>query len=352
MEAKCSGYDSLGNVCYTITENWRVVNDRYPTVYLSTNSIHTVKICGGLSIPITNFISSPPGFPPSTISLSNSDYLFTISYNVCVPPGVSCLETELGYRDTPTLTNNSNTSRESEHIQLIPCVCDYCGKLERQIDAQITESLLLHSNTHSMYDELAIKVDFVHPNPLYRVNVEIIDYEHYVDNKNPVCSALCNKNDDSYGTFTEGPLLISYHPIFINYINRMIPFAGWKNNGYPYSYSNNDGSSISRELVWESDGVAGVNISGSFQILTIGLPEFNKCCEDNFRLCLRYSFTDTKCRVCDKVVCYKFNRNDKSITVLSSKSDSTMYDKKQLKFNIVDEEKKSFFRLNNKVKNQ
>lgn len=190
-----------------------------------------------------------------------------------------------------------------------PCSCDDF-KMEYVID----NTSSINSTAYSTFDEVILETDFTYPGSFIQVNAELIHYEHtFLYPEKEICKALCNKDDRVYGTFIDGPAWSSSSGGNVNKFTG----SGWSNSGSPVTYNNNDMSTTSREIIWTSSSPTGVDFSsGVTNYVVIGVPEFNTCdCPDLFEFCIRYSFTDTECQVCEVVICYEVRRHDETIIV-------------------------------------
>lgn len=121
------------------------------------------------------------------------------------------------------------------------------------------------------------------PGKLKKVTVSLVNFEV----KHPKDCDVCIKNPKQFGNITNPTSALPF-----NTVPAAVPFSHliqWKDSmGYNFS--------------------AGVPLN-----FTVPLPARSAiaCCCDTIEYCLRYTFTDTACVMCDTTICYKiFNGRD------------------------------------------
>jgi hypothetical protein len=296
-------FDTLGNVCYIVTEYWSIINNSSSQVYNFTSHTNSA----GLTI-----IPSPGShFPTSVAANSGATVLVPFTYTICLPLSTTIYTSELEYTASQT-SNTINGVLELSVDSFPNCVCEPCLDWEIDIDnKQVTPRVNLKATQDYVFivDELNVTSPF---GPIVRVDAEIIDYNY--KSKEP-CTT-CNKLDGQHGTF------VPYYDASNNPIANELS-TGFKTNDLAKYQVANPGSAPppSREIFWEAVAPSGVTMPLTAK-LTVGVPNFSPlidCCADYIQFCIRYTITSYSekygCRKCSKVVCYEVKRNKDSIKI-------------------------------------
>lgn len=147
--------------------------------------------------------------------------------------------------------------------------------------------------------QVAQSLKIVGGSPIIEVKVEVISIQHTAND--PQCYT-CTKQENKMGLF-------SFVPGFMQpRISGVIAQNDWVNsaNAIKGEDMNNDG--YSNQAIWRAqDPSVGVdfNLVKRF-ILPISLPDSSvlECCENKYKVCVRYTFTDVNCMTCTYEQCY------------------------------------------------
>ena len=308
VECADTAYDPAGNACFLVTENWEIEN-----TYSSTGTFVSHQVTTQPSgLPVTpTYINSPPATIPA-----NSTQIVQVQYTICVPLGENFVSAVLEYQSSL----NTTTETQAQSDSLIVCQCEICDEWEIRANNQLAVPWV---NRMAVQDYLYIE-DLINVSPpsssgpIVQVEAEIIWYEHFPRWGDPPIDSnacfTCNQLDPQHGTF------IPYTDIAgVDLSNLMSTGFGNQDRA---RYRGTSSLAPSRDAIWQSLTPAGVSMPLTSK-LTIGVPNYSDdliadCCEDLFKIWIRYSFTarnpDTgECTVCSTVVYYEITRNDTTI---------------------------------------
>lgn len=141
------------------------------------------------------------------------------------------------------------------------------------------------------------------PNRIRKVEVAVVSLS--IKHSNIDCQR-CFNNPHYWGTLvpwaTTSPLVptsLTPSPT-LNPINipayPSTPFGASYVNYRDFTMGSNSGPGIL---------MSGINQKNIKFLISLQKPSLLQCCADTIDFCIRYKFTDTTCRVCDTLVCYK-----------------------------------------------
>jgi hypothetical protein len=188
---------------------------------------------------------------------------------------------------------NKNSRNEVVAISTFPpCpACDYCK-----------ESMFVFNGTTSITDAnniLTLGTNFSIPGiNVTQFKAELIGVSYQPSNSNDQCW-VCNKDDNQWGKFVNGTLSAPFSPT-INGVFPTIPCCGGNSH---------------HTIGWWGNAVV---ISGAGLRLNISLPPVStlSCCPYRVSICIRYTFTDERCRSCSVVKCYDYTRNPQQPVII------------------------------------
>ncbi|MBK6996993.1 MAG: LamG domain-containing protein [Saprospiraceae bacterium] len=234
---------------------------------------------------VINDITPTPSFPP--ILLYNAS--FTFSFIVEVPLGTTNLifqpyfhSVAVGHDGFPIATIAPPVT-----IPLPPCICDPCRDFAIQVTGT-TPPIGGSRANFSINQNITINAG---ARPIIRVLAEIIYFEH----STTCCPTICNTKPNSHAEFISGTLLNSGG-------------TDWQNSGKPMDFidgSAGPGDQESAAVTWYSITSAGASLNNTPIHLEIAVPNLGgpTPCEC-YNLCIRYSFFDKDCKVCEAVRSY------------------------------------------------
>lgn len=151
-----------------------------------------------------------------------------------------------------------------------PCKCTVCDSLKITIpsDAQIKTDI-----NGNIVLPTSITVS---PKKVRSIKAELVYYEYKPESDDCM---MCNKDSRTFG----------------NFISAM---SGNQMLGVPYGHT----------AVWNSPVQGGQMINNLPLSFTISIPPTVKCCAVEVKWCIRYVITLEDCSVCNKLVCYTYNK--------------------------------------------
>lgn len=232
-----------------------------------------MAVNGNFGVPYPQDISAqlvpalPFNFLPSSLSGSQGRMDFFADID-CIKDIKSLVVKAEGERNTMMgiVTDND---LESDTLR---CICDECDKIKIDIPDKANikytaASLNLNSGV------------LVSPKKVTKITANIV-YFSYIPESDEC--APCNKDSKTFGNFISASLSA---------------------NGFPSTGAITYG----HEAVWNSNNQLGSMLNGQFDF-NISTPPLVKCCSARFKFCIRYSFLFDDCTVCEKVVCYTYNK--------------------------------------------
>ncbi|MCX6243813.1 MAG: PKD domain-containing protein [Bacteroidetes bacterium] len=225
-----------------------------------------------------------------------------------------------------TVTNQFNCTSTSKDFCLYvkPCTepvgCDNCCK-----DFKITVTAVLEkvNNKWILNSTLATE-----PDKLYEIKAAIANF--YM-NTQAGCERCVTPTMD-FGSLM--PVSTSSNPS--SQINWNPP-SGPLINPIQTHYTTGDLFTSPREFVWHKlkDGqfVSRPKLGGENVGFQVVVPQVypNKCCTDTIHFCIRYSFTDTTCRVCDTLKCFTIIQQYQGANTVVIQNESTEQWEKDLR---------------------
>jgi hypothetical protein len=73
--------------------------------------------------------------------------------------------------------------------------------------------------------------------------------------------------------------------------------------------------------------MSGINQKNMKFLISLQKPSLLQCCTDTIDFCIRYKFTDTTCRVCDTLICYKVVNKGSNTPMTIQKKDEESLEK-------------------------
>ena len=268
--------------------------------------------CGGLSTVLAdkiavqaspssanvlpNIVSSGTLVPSAAALLGVTTMAYNavqnISFTVDVPVGSTTLNFEAYFRSqaldlsgNPLQCYTANLA-----IPLPPCLCPPC---HNQILISSPTPIPISLGTlNPAYDILRISpvITIFGGSPTIRVTAEVIYFDHI----SKCCPTGCNTQPSSHGEFVGNTTLIN------------TPLGtGWQSSGQPMDFIDGFAGPPDFEsagVSWYSITSAGTPLSNTPFQLDIGIPKLSLAttppCEC-YNLCIRYTFIDKNCKVCE-----------------------------------------------------
>lgn len=239
----------------------------------SLKKVWIMAVNGNFGVPYPQDISAqlvpvlPFNFLPSSLSGSQGRMDFFADID-CIKDIKSIVVKAEGERNT-VMGMVTDNDLESDTLR---CICDECDKIKIDIPDKATityssSSLNLNSGV------------LVSPKKVTKITANIV-YFSYIPESDEC--APCNKDSKAFGNFISASLSA---------------------NGFPSTGAITYG----HEAVWNSNNQLGTMLNGQFDI-NISTPPLVKCCSARFKFCIRYSFLFDDCTVCEKIVCYTYNK--------------------------------------------
>ncbi|MDB4285838.1 hypothetical protein N9933_00890 [bacterium] len=287
-------FDSAGNLHYTAT-----VDLTNPITSGDNWTVSSLTLLPGpTTIPVTSLYAcsgppiSPAG-PTLSIAPGNTE---TWCFDFIVPIG------------SPTITSTANgtmyggPSSVTDQDSLPSCICDHCDNW--QFSSSFSSLRYTPAGGDVYNANLFQNIQISGSDPIMKVKAEIVSVQHTVND--PQCYT-CTKDDNHMG-------MISYGGVKPRVI---ITSGSWANGNNAYEGTDNSGNSLDvngddylNQVVWQAANPSvGINFSSTshrFRI-PINLPKPSEldCCDHDYKVCVRYTFTDINCVSCDYLKCYK-----------------------------------------------
>lgn len=221
---------------------------------------------------LTNFAitsSTPAGAtmgsfaPPLGTSITSGNQL-TITGTINAATNLSniCIGAEI-----TDAANNFWKASKDTCTPVLPCKCDVCDSVKIEVNPKDeikldTAGNIIQNNTIT-----------VTPKPVKSIKAELVYFEYKPESDDCM---VCNKDSKTYGNFISASTGI---------ISPTIPFGHTVN--------------------WTPNGQMVTNQAMNF---VISMPPTVKCCAAQVKWCIRYVITFSDCTVCNKLVCYSFNK--------------------------------------------
>jgi hypothetical protein len=152
-------------------------------------------------------------------------------------------------------------------IPVLPCKCEACDSVK--IDVTPKGEITLDANG-SIIQNNTISIS---PKPVKNIKAELVYFEYKPESDDCM---ICNKDSKTYGNFISAS-------------------TGLVSPTIPYPHTVN----------WAPNGQMVTNQAMGF---TISMPPTVKCCAAEVKWCIRYVVTFMDCTVCNKLVCYSYNK--------------------------------------------
>jgi hypothetical protein len=214
-----------------------------------------------------------------------------ISFTVDVPVGSTDLNFEAYFRSQALdLSGNPLQCYTANlKIPLPACVCPPCQS-HISVYSNSPPTPISLGTANPAYDILRITPIISGPTSI-RVMAEIIYFDHI----STCCPTVCNTQPSSHGEFVGNTTLIN------------TPLGtGWQSAGQPMDFIDaipNAPDYESAGVSWYSITSAGTPLIGTPFQLDIGIPKLSPAtsplCYECYNLCIRYTFFDAKCKVCE-----------------------------------------------------
>ena len=151
-----------------------------------------------------------------------------------------------------------------------PCKCTVCDSLKITIPSDVQIKNDANGNI------ILPTTITVNPKKVRSIKAELVYYEYKPENDDCM---LCNKDSKTFGNFISAQ-------------------SGNQNLPIPYGHT----------AIWSSPIQGGQMITNLPLSFTISIPPTVKCCGLEVKWCIRYVITLEDCTVCNKLVCYTYNR--------------------------------------------
>ena len=264
-------------------------------------TITTLNITAGgstITIPITDLYNCTSGTTVTSIVIQPNDdneYCFNIEIPISSTEITSNVSGEI-MAGTTVLSQNSQSYTD----EIPDCACNTCDRWEYNDTEHALKKF--NYNDHPFNFQIVQELQILGIDPIMEVKAEIISVQHIAND--PQCYA-CTKHENKMGLFsfhTMQPREIYNKPFWAFNGNGVI---GWNNAGGSID-ENND--RYTNQVIWRAKvPVIGVDFSKKQRfVMPISLPDPSSldCCEHNYKVCVRYTFTDVNCITCSYEQCY------------------------------------------------
>lgn len=296
VECDVPAFDTLGNVNYTAEVT--VKNDGDPgdndfTVYPHEITISKDNNTGTPQISVSD-LSYCPGSVPNEILLEPGDEI-TVCFKFSLPFGET-MAFATGYYSVGNNLGNPNVNHDPirDNDSLPNCICNVCD--DWRILTRNPQFREINSPNANM--QISSGISIQNSDPIVEVKAEIVYVERNVTNEECIG---CVTDEVNMGLATGGQAFQFGTPGSPN------PWDNQGNATIIEDAENPDG--YGNQLSWRAnDPDAGIpNLASTFRI-SLNLPEtpFEECCDQSYRVCVRYVFTDINCQTCDRVICYGY----------------------------------------------
>lgn len=201
--------------------------------------------------------------PPIGTSIASGNQL-TVTGTINAAPNLSniCIGAEI----TDAVNSFWKASKDT-CTPVLPCKCEACDSVKIEVNpkGEITQDAngnIIQNNTIT-----------VSPKPVKNIRAELVYFEYKPESDDCM---ICNKDSKTYGNFIAAT-------------------TGIVSPTIPYGHTVN----------WDPNGQMVTNQALNF---TISMPPTVKCCAAEVKWCIRYVVTFMDCTVCNKLVCYSYNK--------------------------------------------
>jgi hypothetical protein len=210
-------------------------------------------------------ITLTPLTPPLPVIIpGNGSQVFTSSIN--------CIDTASNLKflvDAEDVADPDNTETEVGSDTL-NCYCNACDSVK--IDVVQKDSIKLDANGNLVLNN-TINIS---PKPVKSISADLVYFEYKPESDDCM---ICNKDSKTFGNFISAT-------------------AGNQTLPLPYNHV----------AQWTSTNPNGQMVNGIPLQFNISMPPTVKCCAAQVRWCIRYVVTFADCTVCNKLVCYTYNK--------------------------------------------
>ncbi len=171
--------------------------------------------------------------------------------------------------DAEDVADPDNTETEVA-TDTLNCRCNACDSVK--IDVVQKDSIKLDANNNlNLSNTISIS-----PKPVKTITADLVYFEYKPESDDCM---ICNKDSKTFGNFLSATAGTQTLPIPYNHM------AQW--------VSNNTNGQLINNVPWN---------------FTVSMPPTVKCCAAQVRWCIRYVITFADCTVCNKLVCYTYNK--------------------------------------------
>ncbi len=201
--------------------------------------------------------------PPIGTSIASGNQL-TITGTINAVPNLSsiCIGAEI-----TDAANNFWKASKDTCTPVLPCKCDVCDSVKIEVNPK--EEIKLDTAGNIIQNNTIT----ITPKPVKSVKAELVYFEYKPESDDCM---ICNKDSKTYGNFIGAT-------------------AGLVSPTIPYGHTVN----------WAPNGQMVSNAGLGF---VISMPPTVKCCAAQVKWCIRYVVTFADCTVCNKLVCYTYNK--------------------------------------------
>ena len=200
--------------------------------------------------------------PIGTSILSGNQLTITGTINAATNLSNICIGAEI----TDAVNSFWKASKDT-CTPVLPCKCDVCDSVKIEVTPKgeiklDTAGNIIQTNTIT-----------VTPKPIKNIKAELVYFEYKPESDDCM---ICNKDSKTYGNFIGASTGL---------VSPTIPF--------PHTVN------------WAPNGQMVTNQAIDF---VISMPPTVKCCAAQVKWCIRYVVTFMDCTVCNKLVCYTYNK--------------------------------------------
>ena len=220
------------------------------TNFAITSSVPAGATLGAFAPPIGTSIASG-----NQLTITGTINAATNLSNICI-----------GAEITDAANNFWKASKDT-CVKVLPCKCDVCDSVKIEINPkdeikQDAAGNIIQNNTIT-----------VSPKQVKSIKAELVYFEYKPESDDCM---ICNKDSKTFGNFIGAS-------------------TGLVSPTIPYGHTVN----------WAPNGQMVTNQNMGF---VISMPPTVKCCAAQVKWCIRYVVTFMDCTVCNKLVCYTYNK--------------------------------------------
>jgi hypothetical protein len=248
IKVLCTSQPGVYSFSYTISNvNPGMAN---LTNFAITSSVPAGATMGSFAPPLGTSIASG-----NQLTITGTINAATNLSNICIGAEIT------------DATNSFWKASKDTCVPVQPCKCDVCDSVKIEVNPK--EEIKLDTAGNIIQNSTIT----VTPKPVKSIKAELVYFEYKP--KSDDCM-ICNKDSKTYGNFINA----------VTGINSAAITAG-------------------HSVFWPINGQMVNNTQMNF---TISMPPTVKCCEADVKWCIRYVITFMDCTVCNKLVCYSYNK--------------------------------------------